>query len=154
MLRLLSLIVALVVGGALPQAAPAQSLLLTTESKFPVKETADRLAKAIEDKGLKVAARVDHAAGAKAAGMEMPPTEVVLFGNPKLGTPLMLSNPEIAIDLPLKMLVWQDKAGKVWVGYLASDALKVRYGIKDRDEAFATMAGALAAFAKAAAGAN
>ena len=79
MLRLLSLIVALVVGGALPQAALAQSLLLTTESKFPVKETADRLAKAIEDKGLKVAARVDHAAGAKVAGMEMPPTEVVLL---------------------------------------------------------------------------
>ena len=154
MLRLLSLIVALVVGGALPQAAPAQSLLLTTESKFPVKETADRLAKAIEDKGLKVAARVDHAASAKAAGMEMPPTEVVLFGNPKLGTPLMLSNPEIAIDLPMKMLVWQDKAGKVRIGYVAPDVLKLRYGIKDRDEAFATMTGALAAFAKAAAGAS
>ena len=139
---------------AMSGAAAAQSLLLSQESKFPVKETADRLVKAIEEKGLKVATRVDHAAGAKAAGLEMPPAEVVLFGNPKLGTPLMLSNPEIAIDLPMKMLVWQDKAGKVRVGYVAPDALKLRYGIKDRDAAFATMTSALAAFAKAAAGAN
>ena len=134
--------------------AAAQSLLLSQESKFPVKETADRLAKAIEEKGLKVAARVDHAAGAKAAGMEMLPAEVVLFGNPKLGTPLMLSNPESAIDLPMKMLVWQDKTGKVWIGYVAPDALKVRYGINDRDEVFKTMTGALAGLAKAASGAN
>ncbi len=139
---------------AVSGSAGAQSLLLSQESKFPVKETADRLAKAIEEKGLKVAARVDHAAGAKAAGMEMPPTEVVMFGNPTLGTPLMLSNPDAAIDLPMKMLIWQDKAGKVWVGYVAPDALKVRYGIKDRDEVFKSMTGALAGLAKAASGAN
>ena len=156
MVRLKTLLVALTLAfaGTLPQAVLAQSLLLSTESKFSVKETADRLVKAIEEKGLKVAARVDHAAGAKAAGLEMPATEVVLFGNPKLGTPLMLSNPEIAIDLPMKMLVWQDKAGKVHIGYVAPDVLKLRYGIKDRDDAFATMTGALAAFAKAAAGAS
>ncbi len=139
---------------ALSGTAGAQSLLLSQESKFPVKETADRLAKSIEEKGLKIAARVDHAAGAKAAGMDLAPTEVVLFGNPKLGTPLMLSNPESAIDLPMKMLVWQDKAGKVWIGYVAPDALKVRYGINDRDEVFRTMTGALAGLAKAASGAN
>ena len=152
MLRQMSIAFGLVL--ALSGAAQAQSLLMTTESKVPVKETADRLIKAIEEKGLKVAARVDHATAAKSAGMEMPPAEVVLFGNPKLGTPLMLSNPEIAIDLPMKMLIWQDKAGKVQVGYVGPDALKARYGIKDRDEAFATMTGALAAFAKAAAGKN
>ena len=139
---------------ALHGAATAQSLLLSQESKSPVKETADRLAKAIEEKGLKVAARVDHAASAKAAGLEMPPTEVVMFGNPKLGTPLMLSNPDAGIDLPMKMLIWQDKAGKVWIGYVATETLKVRYGIKDRDEVFTTMAGALAGLAKAASGAN
>ena len=154
MSRLLPLLVAFWLSIGLTSAVHAQSLLLTQESKFAVKETADRLAKVIEDKGLKVAARVDHAAGAKSAGMELPPAEVVLFGNPRLGTLLIQSNPEIAIDLPMKMLVWQDKAGKVWIGYLAPDVLKVRYGIKDKDDAFNTMAGALAGFAKAAAGAN
>ena len=139
---------------AFAQTAAAPATLTIVESKFAVKETADRLAKAVEEKGLKVAARVDHAAGAKAAGLDMPPTEVVMFGNPKLGTPLMLANPEIAIDLPMKIVVWQDKAGKVWLGYVAPDAMKARYAIKDKDEAFKLMSGALAAFAKAASGAN
>ena len=139
---------------SLPMQSLAQSALTRLESKFPVKETADRLAKALEEKGIKVAARVDHAAGAKAAGLAMPPAEVVMFGNPKLGTPLMLANPEIGIDLPMKALVWQDKAGKVWLGYTAPDALKSRYGVAGNDEVFKTMAGALSAFAKAATGAN
>ena len=144
-------------------AASAQAqVLVTLESKFSVKETADRLAAEIEKRGMKVAARVDHAAGAKAAGMEMPPTEVVMFGNPKLGTPLMLSAPSIAIDLPMKMVVWQDKAGqdkagqdkavKVFIGYTAPEMLKQRHGVKDRDDAFKTMAGALDGLAKAAGG--
>ncbi len=150
MLRVLAVVAALVV----PATASAQSTLTTRESKFPVKETADRLAKALEEKGIKVAARVDHAAGAKANGLDMPATEVVMFGNPKLGTPLMLANPEIAIDLPMKMVIWQDKAGKVWIGYAAPDSLKAKYAIKDKDEAFKAMGGALDAFSKAAAGAN
>lgn len=132
--------------------AQTQSALTTIESKGSVKETADRLVKALEEKGLKAAARIDHAAGAKANGLDMPPTEVIMFGNPKLGTPLMLANPEIAIDLPMKIVVWQDKAGKTQVGYVAPDALKSRYGIKDQDEIIKTMTGALAGFAKAAAG--
>jgi uncharacterized protein (DUF302 family) len=131
--------------------ANAQALE-TRESKFAVKETADRLAAEIEKRGLKVAARVDHAAGAKAAGMEMPPTEVVIFGNPKLGTPLMLSAPSIGIDLPLKMMIWQDKAGKVLIGYTSADSLRQRHGVTGRDEIFKTMAGALDGLAKAAAG--
>ena len=154
MLRIASLLIALGFAVALPGLVSAQSLLTTRESKFPVKETADRLAKALEEKGIKVAARVDHAAGAKAAGLEMPPTEVVMFGNPKLGTPLMLANPEVAIDLPMKMVIWQDAAGKVWLGYAAAEALKARYNVRDKDEVFKAMAGALEAFAKAATGAN
>lgn len=132
-------------------AAHAQSLV-TRESKFSVKETIDRLATELEKRGMKVAARIDHAAGAKSAGMEMPPTEVVMFGNPRLGTPLMLSAPSIAIDLPMRMVAWQDKAGKVWIGYTSPDMLKQRYGIMDRDEQFKAMSGALDALAKIASG--
>jgi uncharacterized protein (DUF302 family) len=135
-----------------PAAALAADVLTVIESKFPVKETADRLTAAIEGKGLKVAARIDHAAGAKSAGLEMPPTEVLMFGNPKLGTPLMMANPQMAIELPMKMVVWEDEAGKVQLGYTAPDALKDRYAITGKDEAFKMMSGALAAFAKQAAG--
>jgi uncharacterized protein (DUF302 family) len=135
-----------------PAAALAADVLTIVESKFSVRKTADRLAAAIEGKGMKVAARIDHAAGAKSAGLEMPPAEVLMFGNPKLGTPLMMANPQIAIELPMKMVVWQDQAGKVQLGYTAPDALKERYAITDKDEAFTAMAGALAAFAKQAAG--
>jgi uncharacterized protein (DUF302 family) len=135
-----------------PAAALASDMLTIVESKFSVKETADRLAAAIEVKGLKVAARIDHAAGAKAAGLEMPPTEVLMFGNPKLGTPLMMANPQIAIELPMKMVIWQDQAGKVQLGYTAPDSLKDRYAITGKDEAFTAMSGALAAFAKQASG--
>lgn len=154
MRRLSSAAVSLGLFLSLSAAASAQSVLTKVESKFSVKETSDRLAKALEDKGIKVAARIDHAAGAKAAGLEMPATEVVMFGNPKLGTPLMLANPEVAIDLPMKALIWQDKAGKVWLGYLSADALKQRYALSGQEEPLKAMAGALAAFSKAATGAN
>jgi uncharacterized protein (DUF302 family) len=126
--------------------------LTVRESKFSVKETLDRLAVELDKRGMKVASRVDHAAGAKAVGMALPPTEVVMFGNPKLGTPLMLSAPAIGIELPMKMMAWQDKAGKVWIGYVAPNVLKERYRINDRDEQFKTMTGALDALAKAASG--
>ena len=132
-------------------AAHAQALIVR-ESKFSVKESLDRLAAELEKRGMKVSARIDHAAGAKSVGMDMLPTEVVMFGNPKLGTPLMLSAPSIAIDLPMRMVAWQDKAGKVWIGYTAPDMLKQRHAISDRDEQFKTMAGALDGLAKAASG--
>jgi uncharacterized protein (DUF302 family) len=82
----------------------------------------------------------------------MPPTEVVMFGNPKLGTPLMLAQPSVAIELPMKMLIWQDKAGKVWIGYSPPSALASRYQISGQDEPLKTMAGALQGLAKAASG--
>lgn len=152
--RLAAIVFALLL--TLPALAPAQAqnALTVRESKFSVKETVDRLVKALESKGIKVAARIDHAAGAKAVDMALPPAEVVLFGNPKLGTPLMQANPQIGLDLPMKMLVWQDKAGKVWLAYAPAAALQTRYAIKDKDPVFKTMAGALEAFAKAATGAN
>lgn len=131
--------------------ASAQSLKVR-ETKSTVKEAADRLVKAVEEKGLKVAARVDHAAGAKAVGLEMPPTEVIMFGNPKLGTPLMLANPQLGVDLPLKIVIWEAAPGKTMIGYTAPDSLKARFDIKDKDALFKTMGDALEGFAAAAAG--
>jgi uncharacterized protein (DUF302 family) len=141
-----------VAGVTLGGAEAAADSLITVESKFPVKETLDRLSTELDKRGIKVAARIDHAAGAKAVGMELPPTEVLMFGNPKLGTPLMQSNPAIGIDLPMKVLAWQDKAGKVWIGYNAADGLAARHGIKDRDDVVKAMAGALGGLVKAASG--
>jgi uncharacterized protein (DUF302 family) len=139
-----------------PAAANANGTMSTRESKFPVAETVDRLVKAIEEKGIKIAARFDHAAGAKAAGLELPPTVVVMFGNPKLGTPLMQADPRIGIDLPMKVLVWQDKAGKVWLGYTPPSTLQARYGLtgKASEDLLKTMNGALDGFTRAAAGAQ
>jgi len=126
--------------------------LVTMESKHSVKETLDRLTATLNQRGIKPIARVDHAAGAKAAGMELAPTEVLIFGNPKLGTPLMQSNPAIGIDLPMKVLAWRDKAGKVWVAYTAPETLKTRHGITDRDDVFGAMTTALQGLTKAASG--
>jgi uncharacterized protein (DUF302 family) len=126
--------------------------LVALESKYDVRETLDRLAAELDKRGIKVAARIDHAAGAKAVGMELPPIEVLMFGNPRLGTPLMQSAPAIGIDLPMKVLAWQDKAGKVWIGYTAPETLKTRHGISDRDEVFKVMAAALDGLAKSASG--
>ncbi|PPD26478.1 MAG: hypothetical protein CTY20_14320 [Hyphomicrobium sp.] len=130
--------------------AAGMSDLIVRESKRNVTETIDALAAALEAKGIKVIARVDHAAGAKAVGMELRPSEVLLFANPKLGTPLMQSNPEIGIDLPMKALAWQASDGRVYLGYTAPDKLKARYGIKDRDAEFNAMADALLRFSEVA----
>lgn len=133
-------------------AAAAAQAITAMESKFTVKDTTDRLAAELDKRGVKVAARIDHAAGAKAVGLDMQPTEVIMFGNPKLGTPLMLAQPSVAIELPMKMLIWQDKAGKVWVGYTAPSSLKERHKIAGQDEPLKMMAGALDGLAKAASG--
>lgn len=134
-----------------PLAANAENLVVR-ESKLGVKETIDALAKALDEKGIKVVARVDHAAGAKAAGMELRPTEVILFGNPKLGTPLIAANPAIGIDLPMKVLAWQTADGKVLIGYTAPKDLAQRHGVGGKDDVVAAMTGALEGLTKAAAG--
>ena len=120
-------------------------------SNHSVKETVDRLTAALKGKGITPIARVDHAAAAKAAGLELKPTEVLLFGNPRLGTPLMQASRHIAIDLPMKVLVWEDDAGKVWIGYTTPDTLKARYKIDGKDDVLKTIAGVLEAFTSAAA---
>ncbi len=141
---------------ALTLAVPAQANddLNVIESKHSVKETLDRLSAILTKKGIRVMARVNHAAGAKAAGLKLAPTEVLIFGNPKLGTPLMQSNRMIAIDLPMKVLAWQETDGKVKVAYLKPAALAKRHGISDKDAIFKKMTQALGALTGKASGAK
>jgi uncharacterized protein (DUF302 family) len=87
------------------------------ESNLGARETMDRLAAEVKAKGLTVFARIDHAAGAAEVGMQLRPTELLIFGNARGGTPLMQANQLVGIDLPLKALVYQDAAGKVWLAY-------------------------------------
>jgi uncharacterized protein (DUF302 family) len=91
--------------------------LVTIASNHTVSETVDRLEKALKAKSITVFARIDHAAGAASVAMPLRPTELLIFGNPKAGTPLMQSNQTVGIDLPLKMLAWQDAGGRVWLTY-------------------------------------
>jgi uncharacterized protein (DUF302 family) len=117
--------------------------LIVKQSTHDVGETADRLARILGEKGITVFARVDHAEGAQKVGAELPPTQLLIFGNPKLGTPLMQSAREAGIDLPMKALVWEDEAGEVWLAYNDPSSLAQRHGIEDRDEIIKAMTDAL-----------
>jgi CubicO group peptidase (beta-lactamase class C family)/uncharacterized protein (DUF302 family) len=115
------------------------------ESCYPVGTTVDRLAAFLASKGVEVAARIDHAASAQKQGLELRPTQVLIFGNPAVGTHLMLSRPSIALDLPLRVLVWQEPDGTVWVGYPDLPDLARQHGITDRAETVEAMQAALTA---------
>jgi uncharacterized protein (DUF302 family) len=101
--------------------------LITVASRFSVRETIDRLTAAITSAGLLVFARIDHAAGAAQVGMELRPTELLIFGNPRGGTPLMQDRQTAGIDLPVKALVWEDEEGKVWLTYNEAKWLATRH---------------------------
>ena len=130
--------------------ALASEGMVNVMSAHSVAATADRLEKALLAKGMKVFQRIDHAAGARAAGKSLRPTELVIFGNPKVGTPLMLCSQSIAIDLPQKALIWQDAAGSVWLAYNDPAFLKLRHATEGCDEVLGKVSNALANFAKAA----
>lgn len=98
-------------------------------SNYSVEQTVDRLKNILQSKGVTLFALVDHSGEAEKVGMEMRPTKLLIFGSPKAGTPLMLAAPSIAIDLPLKILVWEDVQGKVWVSYNSPDYLKERHDL-------------------------
>lgn len=100
-------------------------------SPYSVPETLKRLDAVLQARGLMVFARIDHSGEAEKIGMKMHPTQVVIFGSPKGGTPLMVASPTLAIDLPLKALVWEDAGGKVWVSYNTAEYLKQRHNIPD-----------------------
>ena len=128
----------------------ADNGLTTIASAHPVKETIDRLEAAVKAKGMTVFARVDHAKGAHDVGLELRPTELLIFGAARGGTPLMQAQQSIGIDLPLKALAWEDAAGKVWLSCNDPTWLATRHGVAAGGPTQA-MTAALAAVTKTAA---
>jgi uncharacterized protein (DUF302 family)/uncharacterized membrane protein YidH (DUF202 family) len=103
--------------------------IIDTPSKHSVDETVEKLKAILQAKGVTLFALVDHSGEAEKVGMKMRPTKLLIFGNPKGGTPVMLAAPSIAIDLPLKILVWEDSQGKVWLSYNSPAYLQERHGV-------------------------
>ena len=130
--------------------ASAQDGMISLPSPHDVHTTLDRLEDVLGEKGMNVFARFDHAANAAAADLELRPTAVLIFGNPKVGTPLMNCAQSVAIDLPQKMLAWEGEDGQVFIGYNDPGYLKGRHGVAGCDKVLETVSGALAAFAAAA----
>jgi uncharacterized protein (DUF302 family) len=117
--------------------------LISVESRFGVTETIDRLVATVTGAGLRIFARIDHAAGAREIGAPLRPTELLIFGHPKGGTPLMQDHQLAGIDLPIKALAWEDDQGKVWLSYNDAQWLAERHGLGDasRDAVAAIAAG-------------
>ena len=126
--------------------------LTSIQSSFRPKAAMDRLDAEIRAKGLNVFARIDHAAGAAEVGLTLAPTELIIFGNARGGTPLMQSVQTIGIDLPLKALVWQDASGKTWLSYNEPRWIAQRHGVAGAQSTIDKMADLLSAIAKEAAG--
>jgi len=106
----------------------AENGIVDVCSPYSVEETVSHLTKLLQARAVKIFAIVDHSGEDAQAGLSMRPTKLMLFGNPKAGTPVMLAAPSAAIDLPLKALVWEDEHGKVWVSYNSPDYLQKRHG--------------------------
>jgi len=120
----------LLIGFALPTRA-ADNGLVSVPSKYSVAETLDRLQALVEKQGITVFARINFSGDAAKNGLTMKPSQLLIFGNPKAGTPLMNASPTSAIDLPLKALAWEDSNGKVWLSYNKPEYLKERFGLPD-----------------------
>lgn len=133
-----------------PSTARAADGLVTLKSVHSVSTTADKLESLLKSKGMTVMNRISHSDGAAGVGRELRSTELMIFGNPKIGTPLMQCAQSVAIDLPQKALIWQDESGQVWLGYNDPRYLQKRHGIEGCDEVLAKVAGALNNFATAA----
>ena len=103
--------------------------IVNKPSKHSVEQTVEALSNILKSKGVAVFALIDHSREAEKVGLKMRPTKLLIFGNPKAGTPLMLASPSSAIDLPLKLLVWEDGQGKVWVSYNSPEYLRERHGL-------------------------
>jgi uncharacterized protein (DUF302 family) len=130
--------------------AQAETGLIDVQSAFGVPETAERFAAAAEKAGLKIFARIDHAAGAAQVKTDLRPTQLIIFGSPKVGSALMTSNQRVGIDLPLKAMAWQDAEGRVWLSYNSPDYLFGRFAIENRAPVKQKITGTLAKLAAAA----
>src|SRR5437588_4945928 len=125
--------------------------LTSIPSRFGPKETMDRLQAEIRAQGMTVFARIDHAAGAAEVGLTLRPTELIIFGNARGGTPLMQSVQTVGIDLPLKALVWEDASGKTWFSYNEPNWIAQRHSIANAEPVVSKMAAALSAILRKAA---
>ena len=121
--------------------------IVNVPSGHSVDETVERLRGTLAAKGVTLFALVDHSGEAAKVGMKMRPTKLLIFGSPKAGTPVMLAAPSIAIDLPLKILVWEDEGGKVWLSYNAAEYLRQRHNVPEELMQNLAAAGVLAAAA-------
>ncbi len=105
--------------------------IVSKPSKYSVPETLHRLETILTAKGVEIFTLIDHSGEAEKAGLKMPPTQLLIFGNPKGGTPVMLAAPTAAIDLPWKALAWQDAGGQVWLSYNDAAYIQRRFGLSD-----------------------
>ena len=128
--------------------------LIMMKSQYSVQTTLDRLSAAVEAKGLRIFARIDHSANAAGVGAELRPAQVLIFGNPKLGTPLMQGNPSVAIDLPQRVLAYRDGKDTVWLAYTDPAHLADRHDITDQDARLDRIGKALHALAREATQSN
>jgi len=147
-------LMAIALFGLISSSLYASEGMISVKSAHPVSVTADRLEKILASKGMTVFKRINHAAGAAKVGKELRPTELVIFGNPKVGTPLMLCSHSIAIDLPQKALIWEDTGGQVWFSYNDPQFLALRHNTQGCDAVLKKVAMALGNFAKAASAAE
>ena len=131
-------------------AVNAEKGLVTMQSNHSVQDTADKLVSVIESKGMKVFARVDHQKNAQGADLTLRPTQVIMFGNPKAGTPLMNCEQTVAIDLPQKILISEDADQNVWLSYNNPEYLKTRHNIEGCDTVIGNISKALNAVSTAA----
>ena len=131
-------------------ADPADADLATLPSAHGVTQTVERLMALLAQKGIEVFAHIDHAAGAEKVGLSLRPTQLLIFGNPKAGTPLMQARQTIGLDLPLRALVWEDGEGKVWLSYRRVEDLARQHHVTGHDNAVKALDDGLAGLARAA----
>jgi len=125
--------------------------MINVQSDFNVKETTDRLESILNEKGMTIFNRIKHSESAGKVGIELRETELIIFGNPKVGSPLMKCQQSVAIDLPQKALVWEDHESKVWISYNDPTYLEKRHGISGCGEVISKIQKALSGITKAAA---
>lgn len=130
--------------------AMATESMVSVESNYSVKATADRFEEILKNKGLTIFARINHSENASTVNLELAPTELIIFGNPKVGTPLMQCSKTVAIDLPQKALFWKDSEGKVFLSYNNPEYLKERHSINDCDAVINKISAVLSKLSKAA----
>ena len=131
-------------------ADPAADGMLSVKSVHSGADTADKIEGVLRDKGMTVFDRIDHAAGAAGVGASLRATQLLVFGNPRVGTPLMQCSQSVALDLPQKALIWEDAEGTVWLSYNDPAYLATRHGLGECAAVLEKVSGALSGFAAAA----